>query len=107
MSRLVWVGIGAAGGIYAYRKSQRAWGRTKERGVAGTATLAAHTAARWYGQVRDATLEAQQNDRTTPGEVIDLTDSALTQRRFQRQPQGPAPAVTMAQWTPLRSDPGS
>jgi hypothetical protein len=39
MSRLVWVGVGAAGGIYGYRRGQRAWGRAKERGPAGTAAV--------------------------------------------------------------------
>lgn len=50
MSRLLWMGIGAAGGIYVYRKGQRTWERAKVRGVAGNATMLAATAAQWYAR---------------------------------------------------------
>ena len=43
MARLLWVGIGAAGGIYAYRRGQQAWDRAQERGVGGTAAVLAAT----------------------------------------------------------------
>lgn len=102
MSRLVWVGIGAAGGIYTYRKGQRLWERTKERGVAGTATAAAATAAQLYGQVRQATAEAQRPAPTR----LDLRAASRTlPDEAHRRPQ--ARAVTMAGWTLLRSVPGS
>jgi len=39
MSRLIWVGVGAAGGIYGYRRGQRAWDRAKKRGPGGTAAV--------------------------------------------------------------------
>ncbi|MDP4014749.1 MAG: hypothetical protein U0990_04565 [Candidatus Nanopelagicales bacterium] len=46
MGRLIWVGVGAAGGIYAYRRAERVWLEAKDRGVAGNATiLAAATTA--------------------------------------------------------------
>lgn len=123
MSRLVWVGIGAVGGIYAYRKGQRAVDQVRERGVAGTATIAAHTAVQWYGQVRAAAQEIQQRELDAgtaptvasvvagdqPREIADVTHTARTRRRKRvaAHPLPVAGTVTMAQWTPLRSGPGS
>jgi hypothetical protein len=43
MSRLVWVGVGAVGGIYAYRKGERALDAVREQGVVGTVQLVAAT----------------------------------------------------------------
>lgn len=66
MSRLLWMGVGAAGGIYVYRRGERAWERTKVRGVSGNATLLAATAAQWYGRL----LAAQaQGDQVPPAGV--------------------------------------
>lgn len=70
MSRLVWVGIGAAGGIMAYRHSQRVWERTKERGVAGNTAAVTRTAAAVYRGIRDAERLG----------VVDLTEQATTAR---------------------------
>jgi hypothetical protein len=43
MSRLVWVGVGAVGGIYAYRKGERVLDAVREQGVVGTVQLVAAT----------------------------------------------------------------
>lgn len=59
MSRLLWVGVGAAGGIYTYRRGQRAWEQAKERGVGGTATVLAAAATSALHTVRTAVLEDQ------------------------------------------------
>lgn len=39
VSRLVWVGVGAVGGIYVYRRGHRVWQDAKDRGVAGNLTI--------------------------------------------------------------------
>lgn len=70
MSRLVWVGIGAAGGIMAYRHSQRVWERTKERGVAGNTAAVTRTAAAVYRGIRDSERLG----------VVDLTEQSTTAR---------------------------
>lgn len=44
VSRIVWVGVGAAGGIFVYRRGQRVWLEAKDRGVAGNATVLAAAA---------------------------------------------------------------
>lgn len=41
MARLFWVAVGAAGGIYAYRKGEQAADAVRARGVAGTAQIVA------------------------------------------------------------------
>lgn len=40
---MFWVGVGAVGGIYAYRKGERVYAAAKERGLAGSAQLVATT----------------------------------------------------------------
>ncbi len=45
MSRVLWVAVGAAGGIYAYRRGQRALEEAKARGFVGNVQVAAGTAA--------------------------------------------------------------
>lgn len=66
----MWVGVGAAGGIYAYRRSQKAWERTKERGVAGNTAAITRTATAIYRGIRDAEQP----------EALDLTQQATTSR---------------------------
>ena len=45
MSRTIWIAVGAVGGIYAYRRGQRAVDEARERGLVGNAQYAASTAA--------------------------------------------------------------
>lgn len=45
MARLIWIGVGAVGGIYAYRKGERVVGAVREQGVAGTAQVLLVSAA--------------------------------------------------------------
>ena len=44
MSRLVWVALGAAGGVYAYRRGQRLLEEARERGVVGSVQAATGSA---------------------------------------------------------------
>jgi hypothetical protein len=43
MSRIVWVGVGAIGGVIAYRRGQRALNDARERGLVGNVQHAALT----------------------------------------------------------------
>ncbi len=45
MSRTFWVAVGAVGGIYAYRRGQRAVTDAKERGFVGNVQVASDTVA--------------------------------------------------------------
>jgi hypothetical protein len=51
MRRIVWVAIGAVGGILAYRRAEQAMADVRERGVVLTARDAASTAAAAVGAV--------------------------------------------------------
>lgn len=44
MSRLVWVALGAAGGVYAYRRGQRLLDEARERGIVGSVQAATGSA---------------------------------------------------------------
>ena len=52
MARMVWVALGAAGGIYAYRKSSRALAEARERGLVGNVNAATTSATTAAGNVR-------------------------------------------------------
>ena len=84
MSRLLWVGIGAAGGIYTYRRGQRAWDRAKERGWSGTAsvllsaTASALQTARLQLIEQDAARNAQQQLTLTPTHTTTTVTEAGT-----------------------------
>ncbi|TAK69538.1 MAG: hypothetical protein EPO13_06600 [Actinomycetota bacterium] len=47
MRRLFWVAVGAAGGIYAYRRATTAMHHAKDRGLAGNISVAADAAGAW------------------------------------------------------------
>ncbi len=98
MSRLVWVGIGAVGGIYAYRRGQRVWEQTKERGVAGNTAAITRTATAVYRGIR----AAEQDD------VVDLTGEATTARVIDAEPAQPVMVQTPAdEPAPNRSGSGA
>ncbi len=52
MARLVWVAVGAVGGIYAYKRASQAMDTARERGVVGNVNAAASTATSLVGNVR-------------------------------------------------------
>lgn len=60
MSRLLWAGVGAAGGIYLYRRGNRAWDDAKERGVAGNAAVIASSASTMLNHAKRTLSEAQE-----------------------------------------------
>jgi hypothetical protein len=60
VSRLLWVGVGAAGGIYLYRRGNRAWDEAKERGVAGNAAILASSASSMLNHAKRTLVEVQE-----------------------------------------------
>jgi hypothetical protein len=59
VSRLLWAGLGAAGGIYAYRRGNQVWEEAKERGFAGNASVLASTASAVLNHSKHALAQAQ------------------------------------------------
>lgn len=86
MARLLWVGIGAAGGIYTYRRGQQAWDRAKERGVGGTAAVLAATTTSALHSLRSTSAEhAARRSRPVRSETGDGHGSAAQQRSGRRR----------------------
>ena len=71
MRRLVWVAIGAAGGIYAYRTVQRLRDDARERGIVVTAQEAGTSALAAAQQARDLVgrLVAAREDTDAPRDL--------------------------------------
>lgn len=106
MARLIWIGMGAVGGVYAYRKGEQVVDAVREQGVIGTAQVVAAAAVHSAGVLRaqqQPTAPAQPGLRVgrfriTRAEgsapapasapaaimgtgVIDITDAPATSRR--------------------------
>ena len=101
MSRTFWVAVGAVGGIYAYRRGQRALDNAKERGFVGNVQVAAEAAASVSGGVARLVALA-----TTPNNAVVVeydsmaelpSDVQVTPMRrtelTRRRPNVPATAV--------------
>lgn len=52
MGRMLWVAIGAAGGVYAYRRGQRLLDDARERGLVGSVQATAGSASVLAAQAR-------------------------------------------------------
>lgn len=88
MARMVWVAVGAAGGIYAYKKLNTALDDARERGLVGNVNAAATTASAFVGSFR---------------QLVAMADTKSAERgvRIQRRPAG-AGAMHM---DPVRPEP--
>lgn len=65
MRRLFWVAVGAAGGIWAYRRGGEALDNARERGVIGNVALATATAGKVATKATQVmALAAEQGART-------------------------------------------
>lgn len=75
MRRIVWVAVGAAGGILAYRRIQQALSDARERGVVlsvqqvGLSAVQAAGAARALASGAVAAVEARGNDASRTGSL--------------------------------------
>jgi hypothetical protein len=63
MSRVFWMAVGAAGGVFAYRKGTRTAARARELGALGSAQAAAATTSRVAGRTANGL-----------GRLVDLRD---------------------------------
>jgi len=81
---MLWVAVGAAGGIYAYRRGQRALDEAKARGFVGNVQVAAGTAANVASGVsKVAALAAGQPAAPV---VVDYETAAALPRDVQVTP---------------------
>lgn len=86
MSRMVWIALGAAGGIVAYRKGQELLEEARNRGVIGSLQAASGSAAGLAEGTRSMVQKALAPSPVTP------TDAPAAAR-----PSGTAAARALAQ----------
>ena len=70
MRRIVWVAVGAAGGIFAYQRAQQAMADARERGVVVSAQQLGHSAVTAISAVREFAIAAttrEPQEPRTPG----------------------------------------
>lgn len=80
VGRLIWVAVGAAGGVYVYRRGQRLIEEAREKGVVGSVTAATGSAAGLAASARSL-LAARaatggQTRPTSPGRVAPSSGSS-------------------------------
>lgn len=63
MARLFWIGVGAVGGVYAYRKGEQAVDTVREQGVIGTAQIVAAAAVQSAAVLRAQPADAVAQPR--------------------------------------------
>lgn len=100
MARLIWIGVGAVGGVYAYRKGEQVVETVREQGVLGTvqlvatAALRAQPAAGERRGVRVGRFRITRADDRAPAPplgpaaimetgVIDITDAPTPRRKVR------------------------
>ena len=80
MRRLVWTAIGAAGGIWAYRKGSELLDQAREQGVALTIQQVALSATQTVNQVSNSINERTSHKSTSqkrpPHPLTDTSDNA-------------------------------
>ncbi|HEY7858890.1 MAG TPA: hypothetical protein VIC82_10370 [Candidatus Nanopelagicales bacterium] len=71
MRRLFWVAVGAAGGIWAYRRGGEALDNARERGVIGNIALATATAGKVAGTATRVIAVAAEQGSRAAGKVAE------------------------------------
>lgn len=61
MARLIWIGVGAVGGVYAYRKGEQVVDTVRQQGIAGTAQAVAAAAVQSASSMRAQTAGANRD----------------------------------------------
>lgn len=111
MSKLVWVALGAAGGVLAYRKGQQLLVEAKEKGVVGsmqavtgsTAGLAAQARQLMAPRPNPAAGSARRSD---PGTGTGPSGAAAARVLAQSRATTPAPNANSGTTSPqTRSQP--
>lgn len=85
MARLVWVAVGAAGGIYVYKRASAAVEDARQRGVVGNVNAAATTASAFVGSVRQL-VTMSDADAPQSGARVQRRNGAATAMRFEPYP---------------------
>lgn len=70
MSRIVWMAVGAVGGIVAYRKGTQMLADAKARGVIGNVNAATTTATTIASRARDAVAVASGQRGDSAGDTL-------------------------------------
>ena len=71
MRRLLWVAVGAAGGIWVYQRGGEALDRARERGVIGNIAVATATAGKVAGTATRVIAVAAQQGARAAGKVAE------------------------------------
>ena len=90
MGRLVWVAIGAAGGVLAYRRGQRLLEQARERGVVGSVQAATGSAAGLAVQARSLIQAAGGTSRLAAPPVSAAATGAAAARALAQARTRPA-----------------
>lgn len=90
MGRLVWVAIGAAGGVLAYRRGQRLVEQARGRGVVGSVQAATGSAAGLAVQARSLMQAAGGTQRPTSAPVSAAATGAAAARVLAQARTRPA-----------------
>ena len=94
MGRLLWVAVGAAGGVLAYRRGQHLVQEARERGLVGSVQAATGTAAGVAGQARSALGPLRRGSRAAdapPAPASRPTGSAAARALAEARHRDPAP----------------
>lgn len=86
MSRMIWVALGAAGGIIAYRKGQQVAEEARKRGVVGSLQAASGSAA-----------GLAQGTRSLVGKALAPTPTSQADAPAASRPSGTAAARALAE----------
>lgn len=84
MARLIWIGIGAVGGIYVYRRGERAVDAVRAQGLSATAQILAASALRSLPAVRESLDGGSQPVAATPAGLPGLQVGGFRISRSQR-----------------------
>ena len=98
MARTFWIAVGAAGGIYAYKRASKAMDTARERGVVGNVNAAATTATSFVGNVRQLVTVAG-GDLPTSGARVQRRSGAAQAMYF-----APVPVSTAVHRTERPTD---
>lgn len=104
MSRVFWLGVGAVGGVVAYRRGQRAIEGAKERGFVGNLSLAADvTSAVAQGVGRVVALGTADAYDEEPGRTLRSVQVTPVVRTpvSRRNPGIPATALRLDALAPV------
>lgn len=99
MSRMVWIAVGAAGGIYAYKKLSQVVEDARGRGLVGNVNAAATTASTLAGNVRSAVAAATAKPAAAGEPAAEAVRGGGA--------TGPGSVSSLGRWTQPRSDDAS